>query len=60
MISKEVAKTLNYSNKFRGRICLTNQKKPENKDMVVAPVPIPPKESDPASPEKEPTSVAYR
>ena len=29
-------------------------KKPENKDMVVAPVPMPPKDSDPTSPEKNP------
>ena len=33
-------------------------KKPENKDMVVAPVPMPPKDSDPTSPGKEPTRVA--
>ena len=32
-------------------------KKPENKDMVVAPVPVPPKESDKDSPRKESTSM---
>ena len=36
----------------------SKSKKPENKDMVVAPVPLPPKDPDPNSSIKEPTGVA--
>ncbi len=35
----------------------SKSKKPENKDMVVAPVPIPPKETDSDLPKKEPTGL---
>ena len=35
----------------------SKSKKPENKEMVVAPVPIPPKETDSDLPRKEPTGL---
>ena len=38
----------------------SKSKKPENKDMVVAPVPIPPKDNELDSPRKEPTGVGHR